>query len=145
MICRFANLTKKLLYNSLLRVFPVFCEAFQHTVMSVHRSKNRGNVCNANKVGDAPEKFFEFSYEIIFRYSNISSFVELFHDGGRYHIEISLLTCSANQWTGFYMITASIIEELSVRRQKHARMRGIWNSRVRKPSYGLWRHKTVLS
>ena len=26
-------------------------------------------------------------------------------DGGRYHIEPS---CSANQWTGFYMITASV-------------------------------------
>ena len=22
---------------------------------------------------------------------------------------------------------------------------GIWNSRVKKPSYGLWRHKTELS
>ena len=30
------------------------------------------------------------------------------HDGGRYHIEI----CSANQWTGFYMITAFVMKEL---------------------------------
>ena len=35
-----------------------------------------------------------------------------FHDGGRYHIETSPLICSANQWTGFYMITASVMKEL---------------------------------
>ena len=32
-----------------------------------------------------------------------------FYDGGRYHIETSPLICSADQWTGFYMITASVI------------------------------------
>ena len=36
----------------------------------------------------------------------------LFHDGGRYHIETSPVICSANQWTGFYMITASVMKEL---------------------------------
>ena len=36
----------------------------------------------------------------------------LFHDGGRYNIEISPLICKANQWTGFYMITASVMKEL---------------------------------
>ena len=35
---------------------------------------------------------------------------ELFHDGGRYHIETS---CSANQWTGFYIITASVMKGLN--------------------------------
>ena len=39
---------------------------------------------------------------------------ELFHDGGRYHIETSPLICSANQWTGFCMITASVMKGLSV-------------------------------
>ena len=29
--------------------------------------------------------------------------LQLFHDGGPYHIETSLLICHANQWTGFYM------------------------------------------
>ena len=29
-----------------------------------------------------------------------------------YHIETSPLICSANQWTGFYMITASVMKEL---------------------------------
>ena len=37
----------------------------------------------------------------------------LFHDGGRYHIEASPLICSANQWTGFYTITASVMKELN--------------------------------
>ena len=36
----------------------------------------------------------------------------LFHDGGRYHIETSPLICSANQWTGFYMLTASVMKVL---------------------------------
>ena len=33
-------------------------------------------------------------------------------DGGHYHIETSLLNCGENQWTGFYMITASVMKEL---------------------------------
>ena len=37
--------------------------------------------------------------------------LELFHDGGRYHIETSLFICRANQWTGFYMITAFVMKE----------------------------------
>ena len=37
----------------------------------------------------------------------------LFHDGGRYHVETSPLICSGNQWTGFYMITASVMKELN--------------------------------
>ena len=32
--------------------------------------------------------------------------------GGRYHIETSPLIYEANQWTGFYMITASVMKEL---------------------------------
>ena len=34
--------------------------------------------------------------------------------GGRYHRETSLLICRANQWTGFYMIMASVMKELIV-------------------------------
>ena len=37
-----------------------------------------------------------------------------FHDGGRYHIETSPLICSANQWTGFYTIMASVMKELNI-------------------------------
>ena len=40
------------------------------------------------------------------------SFNEI-HDGGRYHIETSPLICSPNRWTGFYMITASVMKELT--------------------------------
>ena len=42
-----------------------------------------------------------------------SMIFELFHDGGRYHIETSPLICSANQWAGFYMITTSVMKELN--------------------------------
>ena len=40
----------------------------------------------------------------------------LFHDGDPYHIEVSPLICSANQWTGFYMIETSIIKGLKQKR-----------------------------
>ena len=36
----------------------------------------------------------------------------LFHHGGRYHVETSPFIWGANQWTGFYMITASVMKEL---------------------------------
>ena len=38
--------------------------------------------------------------------------IQLFHDGGPYHTETSLLICSANQWTGFYIIGTSVMKEL---------------------------------
>ena len=34
------------------------------------------------------------------------------HDRSPYDIETSLLSCSANQWTGFYIIETSIMQEL---------------------------------
>ena len=37
-----------------------------------------------------------------------------FHEGGRNHIETRPLICGANQWTGFYMITASVMKELNL-------------------------------
>ena len=40
----------------------------------------------------------------------ISSDINSFMAGGRYHIETEL--CWTNQWTGFYMITASVMKEL---------------------------------
>ena len=36
-----------------------------------------------------------------------------FHDGGRYHTVTSPLICRANKWTGFYMITTSVMKGLS--------------------------------
>ena len=52
------------------------------------------------------DKFFCTHYENI----------ELFHDGGHYHIETSPLICSAYQWAGFYMIGTSFIKELKTLR-----------------------------
>ena len=45
-------------------------------------------------------------------YDAITSTSKLFHDGGCYHVEISPLICGTNQWTGYYMITASVMKEL---------------------------------
>ena len=40
---------------------------------------------------------------------------ELFHDGGPLYMETSPLTCSANQWAGFYVTGASVMKELDQR------------------------------
>ena len=37
----------------------------------------------------------------------------LFHDGDPHHLETSPLVCKVNQWTGFCMIGASVMRELS--------------------------------
>ena len=46
-------------------------------------------------------------------WSYLILFIKLFHDGGCYHIETSPLISKANQWTGFYLITASVMKELN--------------------------------
>ena len=50
------------------------------------------------------------SFQIEF--SGFDIMFNLFHDGGQYYIETSPLICGANQWTGFYMISASIMKGL---------------------------------
>ena len=37
-----------------------------------------------------------------------------FHDGGPCNIETSPLIFGANQWTGFYMLGTSVMNELTV-------------------------------
>ena len=37
-----------------------------------------------------------------------------FHDAGPYHIETSPLIWRVNQWTGFYIVGASVMKDLSV-------------------------------
>ena len=44
---------------------------------------------------------------------NIRAAYYLFHDSDRYHIETSLLIYRGNQWTGFYMITTSVMKGLN--------------------------------
>ena len=41
------------------------------------------------------------------------STVYLLHNGGPYHVETSPLICLTNQWTGFYMIGTSAMQELN--------------------------------
>ena len=40
------------------------------------------------------------------------------YDGGPYHMETSPLICSANQWTGFYIVGTSVMKELKIFRKK---------------------------
>ena len=54
-----------------------------------------------------PMTYFSIIYLIL-----VIDDIYLFHDGGCYHIETSPLICGANQWTGFYMVTAFVMREL---------------------------------
>ena len=45
-------------------------------------------------------------------YNALYTVFKLFDNGGPYHIDTSPLICSANQWTGFYMIRTSVKKEL---------------------------------
>ena len=49
----------------------------------------------------------------ILQINEICKTAKLFHDRGRYHIETSPLICSANQWTGFYMIETTVMNDLN--------------------------------
>ena len=40
--------------------------------------------------------------------------VQLFHDGGSYHLETSPLICSANQRAAFYIIETSVTKEVKL-------------------------------
>ena len=60
------------------------------------------------------QKFFPFRHLSMIKLNiKQESRVALTLDGGRYHIETSPLICRANQWIGFYMITASAMKELT--------------------------------
>ena len=51
--------------------------------------------------------------DVIVELSFKSWMFSTFHDGGLYHIETSPLICRSNQWTGFYMIGASVMKGLN--------------------------------
>ena len=63
-----------------------------------------------------PADLFTFSEEmenfnivaVTERYRTRYNLIKLFQDGG---LETSLLICSANQWTGFYMIGNSVLKD----------------------------------
>ena len=53
-------------------------------------------------------------------------FLYPFQDGGRFHIETSPLICGANQWTGFYMVTASALKGLKKKIFRGKREKPSW-------------------
>ena len=67
--------------------------------------------------------------------------LKLFHDGGRYHRETSPLICSANQWNGFYMITASVMKEINswsfAKLWINTAITLLWDFRFKVPSCGV--------
>ena len=65
----------------------------------------------------------------------ISSDINSFMAGGRYHIETEL--CWTNQWTGFYMITASVMKGLRIKSRKNCRL-NIFNLLRSWPPWGSW-------
>ena len=80
-----------------------FCFKYKSKTGYTHQKSNNENVSWIKKYK------FNKKYFML----NIHFFLSwLFHHGGRYHIETSPLTCGANQWTGLYMITASVMKEL---------------------------------
>ena len=82
--------------------YPPFFEAFIF--------KSRQNV-NGEIIG---RKFFTESKRfVIDKFLTRRPLSDGNDDGGRYHIETSPLIFGANQWTCFYMITASVMKELS--------------------------------
>ena len=96
------------------------------------KSRNHVNFSAANKchflfkaiILDYSCKQSESLYHGLFTVHNKT---KPFHDGGRYHIEtspLSKLISGANQWTGFYIITASVMKGLKPFIQKlHTRFK----------------------
>ena len=87
------------------------------------KSRNHVNFSAANKchflfkaiILDYSCKQSESLYHGLFTVHNKT---KPFHDGGRYHIEtspLSKLISGANHWTGFYIITASVMKGLKVK------------------------------
>ena len=60
-----------------------------------------------------------------------------FHDGDRCHIKTSPLICSSNQWTGFFMIMASVVKELKwgKNEEKCYVQHILWSSKI---SFCFW-------
>ena len=50
---------------------------------------------------------------VTYKYYYFCVTVQLFHEGGPYHIDTSPLICRPSQWTGFYMIGSSAMKELT--------------------------------
>ena len=58
-------------------------------------------------------RFCKLWLKVVSSYVITNLLIKLFQDGGPYLIETIALICSANQWTGFYMIGTSVMKELN--------------------------------
>ena len=70
------------------------------------------NMMHVHVLDFLSETLEEFMVNSAFQTEISTKNSSLFHHGGRYHIKTSPLICRANQWAGFYMISASVVKEL---------------------------------
>ena len=89
--------------------FTVFLNSLQSITLHKSTFSQYSFLVFFNKKTQA---FFCFLNNNIINNLASSDFSLPFHDGGRCHIETSSLICRANQWTGLYMITASVMKGL---------------------------------
>ena len=78
-----------------------------------------------NDKKDIPKRYFNskaYTHHDVTTFT-IGEMVELFHDGGTHDIETSPLICTANQWTGFYMIRTSVMKKLQYKNIEYLKNR----------------------
>ena len=88
----------------------IIVNGFQLLLFEVNFEKWKRKFYEGRLLKDSTKVFFS---TLKISFSDFSKFCLPFHDGGWYHIETCPLICSANQWTGFYMISASVLKGLN--------------------------------
>ena len=80
-------------------------------VLGCWHFKREWGFCNnksiRNSRSNQEKKFLDYKIILPFLFKGTLMQIYHFHDGGRYHIE-------TGPWTGFYMITASVLKELKI-------------------------------
>ena len=103
--CEFCEILNNTFFTKHIRVFKLYKWVILQIIfvedktIVLYRQQNTENL--------------QFIYAIEELGFKIWYFLLPFHDGGRYHIETSPLICGTNQWTCFYMITASVMKGLN--------------------------------
>ena len=102
-----AFITSEMTFHIFVIMQPLKMISFSVCNVFIHKACYHSFIMNqifCLKVGERPHKRF-------LRYFMLT-LLNSFMTGGPYHTETSPLICTANQWTGFYMIRTSIMKEL---------------------------------
>ena len=99
----------------IINVYMSICSIIKNSLIIILRFQNQTNKFTSLR------KWFTIKSTVVdtgFHFRSHQNWrrgrCQLFHDGGLYHIETSSLICSANQWTGFYMIVTSVMKVLTL-------------------------------